>query len=1008
MVHDVDVDDIEHLLAELEGHGVTRQGAVFTTASPSSGGAGMSEGRNAVGLADFSTYAAPPPASTAAGGSLERYGPTSVYSEGPRVHGRLAPLATTAPAAQQHRPLLWSSHNTTLGGAVPAAADAESVRKAADALLHQGQSPATDDGDRNAQIGLAGHIVNFLPVMHTRYLDDTSGITPRPRWGHSFTAIHDSVFLFGGTVVPSGDASNDLFSFHPKANEWEPCLSVNRGCAPTPRYQHAAAVVDGGRFLVVYGGRSNHGSSALGDMLAYDLVTQEWSPWYVPPPPSSSSPGDVPNKNEPYSIYGHTMVCYKQRLFVFGGRVGRGGDTAGGVLSNDVYIFHWPSRQWKKRVHIASKGKHHPTADDENEKAADGAADHKDDAIAAVPQKRMHHAACVLGDWMIVHGGEPTASPSASTASLADVWAFHFSAKCWSQLHGGWTGDSAPRSRHTLLSSGEAVLAIGGCTRASATSLAQRVDCFLSVLPVAAAPPQATDAAPLIATTGVWSPVVLGNSSCAPPSLRFFGASMVDGFLYVFGGVPSETMPATNHLIRCLATDGVPLAEELLSSHMRKLVFRAGPAGHHHHRGASQADSPAKQREHASLDDITAFPYNWHCDLALEVGDKGKAYVHRALIAQRAPSFFNDLMSCRSEEGVDYGAIQLSGGTAVVHRVAFDPPTILIDGNSRVKGLRVPLNMSHLAAFLNWIYTGGFDAASVGSLAPVLRQLGLAYNLPEMLEDLTSAVDDKQPSSSATATRPVGGSCMLGMSMRQLLSTPKSCNATILFVDPHTGQEMTHPAHTWVLANSCSVFAQLLRPLWTTVDGLRMQEINTLDGITAKVAHGKRVLPIISGGTGATSYRRSVVIGPVRIPLLSVKPILSFLYTFEMNSVTRDIALQVLIGATTLHLTSLQRYCEAIVAREEVNFDSCCHYITLAKSYRAQLLEEMSLVTAAVGYHDEVRRSAGFSNLPAEDQQTIEKIAGEVRGLWSAPAAAKTEQKSPEVYAARFSAQRLE
>ncbi|CUI14862.1 Hypothetical protein, putative [Bodo saltans] len=995
-----------------------------TAASPEgSSGGGGSATRQA--LANFSTYSSVPVSDHTFPTARGLFS-SSLFKEGPRIQGKLAPLASQVggEGGQQVAPL-WSQYKTTLSGVAPSLNTAGMKESAADFLQQQQQSPQQQQPTHDAIAAAAAgeHVVNFLPVMHARYLNDCGGITPitpRARWGHTMSAIGDAVYVFGGTVVPGGDASNDLFTFSPKTNDWEPCLSVNRGLAPAPRYQHAAAVVDGGRYLVIYGGRGNHGTVAYGDMLAYDTVTLEWSVWYSPTaalasPTPAGGATEGGSKHEPSTIYGHSMVVSKQRLYVFGGRVGRAGGGGGDALSNDVYIFHWPSRTWKKRVHVAAPKKTGVEKDDELAAAS---------YAAAVPHKRLHHAACVLGDdesgWMVIHGGEQQSA--SSVEGLADTWGFHLLSRRWVLIHGGWTGDSAPRSRHVLMSSGEAILAVGGCTRVSTSALAQRVDSFLSVLPIFASRGTASSADEAnLQTTGTWSPVILGNSSCAPPSLRSFGAAMLDGFLYAFGGVPSDTVPANNHLIRCLAADGVPIRDEMLSGLMRGLVLRAAAAPQHGGKSSGgPSDSPPRHNRGSAADDSSsateAFSYSWHCDLALAVGDHQKLYVHRALVAQRAPEFFNDLLTCRIEDGVDHGSQQqLALGTfTAVHRVAFDPPCITTDGNSRVKGLRVHMNASQLTAFLTWVYTGSVDPTTVGEHASVLRSAAAEYKLPSLFSDVESAVlsgqqedsniNNKLPPARAPTT---ATTLSLTNDMLKQLGTPSSCNATILFVDPYTGQELAHPAHTWVLANACGVFAQLLRPLWTTIDGIRMQDVNTVDGITAKIAAGKRTTQI-GGGGGGGSQRRAVVIGPVKIPLLSVKPILEYLYTCGGGgatlsaSISREAALQVLMGATTLHLTTLQRYCESVVAREEVNFASCCDFVTLAKSYRAQLLEEMSLITAAVGYEEEVKRSAGFANLGPSDQQVIEKIAAEIGGTWAAAAAGKTEQKSAEEYAARF------
>ena len=108
-----------------------------------------------------------------------------------------------------------------------------------------------------------------------------------------------------------------------------------------------------------------------------------------------------------------------------------------------------------------------------------------------------------------------------------------------------------------------------------------------------------------------------------------------------------------------------------------------------------------------------------------------------------------------------------------------------------------------------------------------------------------------------------------------------------------------------------------------------------------------------------------------------------------------------MMAAFTLKLPRLQAHCESIVAREEVNFQTCCDFLSLAVTYQAPMLEELSLLTAGVGYSD-VSRLQAYQNLDPAQKQRVDKIGQELRGHWVTPAAPATEQKSPSAYAARM------
>lgn len=993
--HDVDVDAIESLLQELEG-GVDGGRCRSKNAEPKIEPSAQQHGSASPSIIQFSTYSTAGNSTPAPAFDTSSSGQTS--SGGPRVLGKLTPLKSVAAgspgsgACVTPTPVVWSQYKQTVTGSTPSDVVLPSKESVAAMVERRrlnsrsGGGRRQEDGTRAADMeeDTSANCVNFLPITHARFLRELGGITPLARWGHSLTAVggaNGQLMMFGGTTSCSGEATNDLFTFTPAvaggAAMWEPSLAVRDSAAaearPEPRYYHAAAMYES-RYLVVMGGRTSHGSASIGDLWAYDTVSQRWAQWW-----SSKQSSNAQHRDAPAAIYGHTVTEYLGCLYIAGGKVRRAAasDDSGAkeaskeTVSNDVFVFHMATRQWRKRI----SGKKCAAAMDEE--AQD----------VVVPAKRVHHAACLhQGSLLIVHGGE-----GADGQLLSDTWALDLHSKTWTCLHRGNTADAVPRSHHCLFSCGEGVLcgfggssrnAVGGLHRGGVATAQMSVLPILTVLPVTVG--HDVNNVPVPLCTGQWSVVVVGNSSSALATKRDFGAAIAAGFLYVFGG-SSGAESATNQLLRCLVLDGVPHQETAdLKGRLRTLILSGGAA-------SSKAAT-------------VVAGWRWDCDIGLTVGSS-TLYAHRAWLHQRAPKFLADVLTCRFTESEISTTMtveeqqQMLGGTLTALPSGpstghfFRPPIFTLDGNSRVKGLDAALTVEQLESFLEFLYTGNVAQSEDATLVSALRRAAAAYEVSE----LTAALSD--PAYSAATA--------LVADMGQLAESSAFANATVLFVDPHTGHEVSHAAHTWVLAASCDFFCRLLRPLWTEQGKTQSQ----LDGVTARVTNSKCLVPPASQGPAGS--RRTIVIGPVKIPSLSVRAVLRYLYTATLE-VAPEYALQTLMAAHALGLDTLRAHCESLVARQEVSFSTCCDFFTLARQYRAPMLEELSLLTAAAGY-DDVKKCHSFQLLEVDQRALIERIASDIVSSATGqrvmhqqnqqlPSPPKTEQKPSEYYASRMNA----
>jgi hypothetical protein len=436
-----------------------------------------------------------------------------------------------------------------------------------------------------------------------------------------------------------------------------------------------------------------------------------------------------------------------------------------------------------------------------------------------------------------------------------------------------------------------------------------------------------------------WLPVTLANSNLIPAAKKLFGAALYRGFVFTFGGVAGAD-GASNHLVRFLAADGVQLQDATGEPSVPLL--------------SQMLRLREKQR---SVE-----------DLALSI--RGHTIgAHKFVLQLRAPKLLEDILRCRSESE------HPTGGSATYQLV----------GNSRVRGLEVStVTAEQMEALIAYLYSGTLpDVEEEAAAVAGLQELAAAYKI----EHLATALSARGEAAMAMAAHR-----SLVVDLQTLLSSGTGANATLLFVDPHTERQVVHSAHTSIIMNSSELFSQLLKPIVGHSSGPDAsakppQQSNVVNGITATLGR-------------SSSSKRGIIIGPVPIPSLAVRHILRFLYTAELD-VPPEAALPTMMAAFTLKLPRLQAHCESIIAREEVNFSTCCDFLSLAISYQAPMLEELSLLTAGVGF-SEVSKQQPYQSLDASQKQRIDRIGLELRGHWVAPAAPVTEQKSPSRYAARM------
>ncbi|KAM9207897.1 LOW QUALITY PROTEIN: multiple epidermal growth factor-like domains protein 8 [Leptosomus discolor] len=187
-------------------------------------------------------------------------------------------------------------------------------------------------------------------------------LTPAPAPRHSHVAVcwRDTLVLSGGELA-GGALARDVWAFDPLRGGWRE-LHPQNGTGPPGLAAHAAALVDD--WLYIFGGRTAEDVFSS-QLFRFHLELGGWErvvPWGGKPPAAA----------------GHSMVFHppSRTLLVYGGH--RPSTARFSTRVNTTDLFHVDLRHWTPL------------------RARDG---------ARGPRERAFHSATVVGDYMVVYGG---------------------------------------------------------------------------------------------------------------------------------------------------------------------------------------------------------------------------------------------------------------------------------------------------------------------------------------------------------------------------------------------------------------------------------------------------------------------------------------------------------------------------------------------------------------------------------------------------------------------------
>eukprot|EP00744_Colponema_vietnamica_P006638 GILI01009626.1.p1 GENE.GILI01009626.1~~GILI01009626.1.p1 ORF type:complete len:775 (+),score=137.14 GILI01009626.1:76-2325(+) len=730
----------------------------------------------------------------------------------------------------------------------------------------------------------------------------------------------------------------------------------------TPKARWGQTLTKVGDALYLFGGTTADGA-ATSDFFQYLPRYNSFEPIYIKGS-VADEPQQRPDTILPPSARCHHTACDSQGryLVVFGGSAERGT-----VLLNDVHAFDTMSQRWR---HVGADGGRHE------------------------PSGRFGHSAVVVSNILYVFGGRSVKKNEGTSSSLVltnDVHLFDLDKFAWKKrIHVAKLDDDsistkvAPPKRfhHGACVIGQTMFIHGGEGAAGqflsdTWALDTRTKDWRLVHTAADSVPRSRHALfgcgeALLALGGVTSTAphqqvplaVLAVMEVDSLSgvVKALPANQIQGWIPVsLGTANANAIPASKKSFGATVGNGfvytfggVTTNGQPCNDLTRCLAMDGVPV-------ATQPLT-ALRSQMLRLQEDSSF-----ADLYLEGHDDtegARIACHRLVLQARAPKFLADILTCRKDTMPQSGH-----------------PVYNVSSNRGTKGLTVVFTASSLRLLLSYLYTASAPQADEGEVESadlrVLAEAAKIYELKSLSAFLVQPVATRSEAALLQELADtLGGLCESGT----------GATATLIFEDIDTHIESAQAGHPILLCAAAAYFRPLLRPV--VLDG---QATSLAKGVTAKRVEG------VSG-------KRGIVVGKIPIPRLGVKYVMKFLYNRSLSVPPED-ALMTMIAASALGLADLQAHCESIVAREEVNYDTACTYVTLAHHHNAPLLSELSLLTAALGFFEpslHMQDSIQFTNLPEATRTTISAIAAQLQGKWTPPPDTATVQASPDTYQKRL------
>lgn len=219
-------------------------------------------------------------------------------------------------------------------------------------------------------------------------------VWPSPRHGHAMTTFNDDIYMYGGQLE-TGVQSSQLWKFNPATEEWTVLAQLSAVQPPGVSYHTLTLVED--RWLYVFGGRTTHGDFSSA-MYRYDLTEgDEWEEVQV-----------RGGKTADRRLVGHSTVYHPESksLLVFGGFLP---DYARfPARTAFLHAFHVEENYWSQ-VFYEQVVMENPNW----------------------PKQRAYHSAVILGNYMVIYGGNYHEHHKAEICYDNRIYFYHLGCHRW-------------------------------------------------------------------------------------------------------------------------------------------------------------------------------------------------------------------------------------------------------------------------------------------------------------------------------------------------------------------------------------------------------------------------------------------------------------------------------------------------------------------------------------------------------------------------------------------------
>lgn len=221
---------------------------------------------------------------------------------------------------------------------------------------------------------------------------------PPPRKKHASVAVEDGFYIVGG-VLGNGSFSSDLWYFDVNTSEWTQ-KATNSSMSLPNLMDHTLTYANG--WLYVIGGKNHEGLFSSDIFRINTTYCDSWEKVFVS--------GD---RQQSRMVSGHTAVFHEvaNSILVYGGY--RSSYSKYVELSNDIYLLNLHNHIWS---HVENKQNLYL---------------HHGGVVDRIPHKRAHHTSVIIGNYMIVYGGNIHIHQNLETCYDNEMFLYHLGCHKW-------------------------------------------------------------------------------------------------------------------------------------------------------------------------------------------------------------------------------------------------------------------------------------------------------------------------------------------------------------------------------------------------------------------------------------------------------------------------------------------------------------------------------------------------------------------------------------------------